>query len=213
MRRGWKWLWIVGLITMSCSLLPPAGATDTAQPPTVTPTAADTSTPGPTGPCEATAAVDVTVYSRPNFAADVFGVLSAATVQPLSAQTGDGWYGFDPGVAQAANIGSFRLRWVNQADVSLSGDCGSLPVVWAPPIGVCFDMPMEDVDVHADANAASAIVAVLHVEEFAAVLGVSGTGWAKVDLSAGNTGSSVVGWLDEATLNMNGPCDSLPIVS
>jgi len=72
---------------------------------------------------------------------------------------------------------------------------------------------MEDVDVHADANGASAIVAVLHLEEFAALLGVSGTGWVKVDLGPGNTGSSVVGWVDEATLNMNGPCDSLPIVS
>ena len=213
MRRGWKGLWIVGLITIACSLLPPAGGTDTPHPPTVTPTAAETSTPGPTGPCEVTAVVDVTVYSRPNLVADVFGILSSGSVQPLGAQTGDGWFGFDPGVAQAANIGSFRLRWVNESDVSLGGDCGSLPVVWAPPVGVCFDMPMEDVDVHADANAASTIVAVLHVEEFAALLGVSGTGWAKVDLGAGNTGSSVVGWVSEATLNMNGPCDSLPIVS
>ncbi|MEX2029462.1 MAG: hypothetical protein WD906_00605 [Anaerolineales bacterium] len=157
--------------------------------------------------------MDITVYSRPSHVADVFGVLSAGSVQSLSAQTGDGWFGFDPGVAQAANIGSFRLRWVNQADVSLSGDCGSLPVVWAPPVGVCFDMPMEDVDVHADADAASAVVIVLHVEEFAAVLGISGTGWAKVDLGPGNTGSSLVGWVDQATLNMNGPCGSLPIVS
>ena len=213
MRRGRKWLWIVGPITIACSLLPLAGGTDTPQPPTVTPTAAETSTPAPTGPCEAVAAVDVTVYSRPNLAADVFGVLSSGSVQPLSAQTGDGWFGFDPGVAQAANIGPFRLRWVNEGDVNLGGDCGSLPMVWAPPVGVCFDMPMEDVDVHADANAASAIVAVLHVEEFAALLGVSGTGWGKVDLGPGNTGSSVVGWVDEATLNLNGPCDSLPIIS
>lgn len=213
MRQGRNWLWIVGLITISCGLLPPAGGTDTPQPPTVTPTATETSTPVPTGPCEATAAVDVTVYRRPDLAADVFGVLSAGSVQPLSAQTGDGWFGFDPGVAQAANIGSFRLRWVHEADVSLSGDCASLPVVWAPPVGVCFDMPMEDVDVHADANAASAVVIVLHVEEFAAVLGVSGSGWAKVDLGPGNTGSGVVGWVDQATLNMNGPCASLPVVS
>lgn len=189
---------VMTMITLSCSLFP-------------TPTATPTAT--PSGPCEATAPSDVIVYERPSFDADVFSTLSAGSTTALVGETDSGWLGFDPGIAQAANIGPFRLRWIHQGEVTVSGDCSSLPEFWGPPPGICFDMPMEDADVHASSDASSAVLVVLHVEEFAAVVGVSGTGWAKVDLAPGNTGSSVVGWAEENTLNMNGPCDSLPTVT
>jgi hypothetical protein len=51
---------------------------------------------------------------------------------------------------------------------------------------------------------------ILKVGEFAAVLGVNATGWAKVDLGPGNTGSSAQGWIEQTTLNMNEPCENLP---
>lgn len=185
-------------LTLACSLFPT---------PTPTPTAT------PSGPCQATAASEVTIYERPSFEADIFSTLAAGSTTEIHGETDAGWLGFDPGIAQAANIGPFRLRWIHQGDVSLTGDCSSVPEFWAPPPGVCFDMPMEDVGVHASPEAASAVLVVLHVEEFAAVLGLSGTGWAKVDLAPGNTGSTVIGWVEGNTLNMNGPCDSLPTVT
>lgn len=187
---------MVGLL--GCNIFPPASPTPTST---------------PSGPCEATASAEVTIYMRPDPAAEVFSTQGAGFTIEVSAQTASAWLGFDPGVAQAANIGSFRLRWLEPGTVDLTGDCGSLPVVWGPPIDVCFDMPMEDVDVHAEPSAASAVLATLHLEEFAAVLGLDGAGWAKVDLGPGNTGSSVVGWVDASTLNMNGPCEALPTVT
>jgi len=197
-RHHYLSLLVMAMVTLSCSLFPAPTAT-----PTVT----------PSGPCAATAPSGVTVYERPSFEADVFGTLSAGETTELHGETDGGWFGFDPGIAQAANIGPFRLRWIHQDEVTLSGDCSSLPEFWGPPPGICFDMPMEDVDVHASPDASSAVLVVLHVEEFAAVVGLSGTGWARVDLAPGNTGSSVVGWVEENTLNMNGPCDSLPTVT
>jgi hypothetical protein len=180
--------------------LTPASPTPTIPAPTDT----------PSGPCEATAASEVTIYMRPDPAAEVFSTQGAGFSIEITAQTASGWLGFDPGVAQAANIGSFRLRWLDPAAVQTSGDCAGLPIVWGPPAEGCFDMPMDDVDVYAEPSLASAVLTTLHVEEFAEVLGLNGSGWAMVDLGPGNTGSTVVGWVEASTLNMNGPCEGLP---
>ena len=164
----------------------------------------------PSGPCEAVTFTDVTIYERPDSSADVFSTVPVGFATTVDGKTASGWIGFDPGVAQAANIGPFRLRWIQPDKVNLAGACGSLPAVWAPPSGVCFDMPMEDVEVRADPTTASTVLVVLNVEKFAAVLGVNATGWAKIDLGPGNTGSSAQGWIEQASLNMNGPCENLP---
>ena len=101
------------------------------------------------GPCELIAEGELTVYNRPHLDAAVFGTMSTGfRVQP-EARTADGWWGFEPGVAQAANIGVFRLRWVHESSpIRLEGCCVCPPEVVGPPPGVCFDMPMEDVDVY-----------------------------------------------------------------
>ncbi len=197
--------------TPGTSPTPSEVAACTPVPPTAVVSPAPTDT--PSGPCEAVASTDVTIYKRPDLSADVFSTVPAGFATTVDAQTAAGWLGFDPGVAQAANIGPFRLRWIEPNQVRLAGGCGSLPVVWAPPPGVCFDMPMEDVEVRADPNPASTVLVVLNVEEFAAVLGVNATGWAKVDLGPGNTGSSAQGWIEQTALNMNGPCEDLPSIS
>jgi hypothetical protein len=169
---------------------------------------------GLSGPCEFTASVAVTIYERPSTTADVFSTQPAGFGTTFQARTANGWLGFDPGVAQAANIGPFRLRWIPPNAKTVSGACSSLPVVWGPPPGICFDMPMSDTSVYTDPNTGSAVLVVLHLGDFAKVLGLnSGGDWAKVDLGPGNTGSSAVGWVNAATLNMNGPCSSLPTVS
>jgi hypothetical protein len=189
---------------------PPESPIDT--PAAVPATPALTPTESSSGPCQAVANTEVTIYERPSATADVFSTMPAGFTTPVEARTASGWLGFEPGVAQAANIGPFRLRWLEPAAVSLTGQCDDLPEVWAPPPGICFEMPMEDTEVHAEPDLASSLLIVLHEGEFAAVAGLSGTGWAKVDLGPGNTGSSVQGWIEETALNMNGSCDSLPML-
>ncbi len=166
------------------------------------------------GSCQFTADAEVTIYNRPDNAAQVFSVQPAGfTIQP-SARTADRWLGFEPGIAQAANIGSFRLRWLAPGSGVLSGGCESLPVVWAPRPGICYDMPMFDTEVHISPDLSSAVVFVLHYGEFAQLLGLApGGDWAKVDLGPGNTGSHAVGWVASSSLNVNGPCDGLPSIS
>ena len=128
-------------------------------------------------------------------------------------QTSTGWVGFDPGTAQAANIGPFRLRWVQAEPADLTGSCNILPVLWAPSPGICFDMPMEDTSVYSSPDTSSQVIVTLHPEDFAGILGQTSTGWAKIDLGTGNTGNTGIGWIESATLNMNGPCDNLPTIS
>ena len=179
--------------------------------------ATETAKPAPThtpsGVCELVTNSDATIFSRPDLSADVFSTVPAGFTTTAAGQTVSGWFGFDPGVAQAANIGPFRLRWIQPDKFTLSGNCDGVPVVWAPPAGVCFNMPMADVAVRAEPGSAAPTLEVLTVGQFAAVLGINGSGWVKVDLAQGNTGSTTQGWIEQSTLNMNGPCQDLPTLS
>lgn len=77
---------------------------------------------GPTGACTFTATADMTVYRLPDASSDVFGTIEAGDTYEVLAATADGWVGFDPGVAQAANVGLARLRWV-QLSASATPSC------------------------------------------------------------------------------------------
>lgn len=168
---------------------------------------------GAAGSCDYTANAEVTIYSRPSYDAQVFSVQGPGlTVQP-SARSANGWYGFDPGIAQAANIGPFRLRWLPPGSGAVTPGCFSLPMIWTPRAGLCYDMPMFDTNVYASPDLSSPVVFVLHLGEFAQVLGhTAGGDWVQVDLGPGNTGSHVVGWVEASTTNVNGPCSGLPVI-
>jgi hypothetical protein len=117
-------------------------------------------------------------------------------------------------VAQAANTGTFRLRWLQESEVSLSGGCGQLPVIVGPLPGLCYFMPMEPADVHASPDASSQVVLTLMANDYAEILGNSPDGkWFKVDMTHGSPAQAVTGWVDNNLLNMNGPCDNLPIIN
>jgi hypothetical protein len=170
-------------------------------------------TPTPEGPCLATAGSHITAYQRPSLLAQVFGDMSSGLQVEVLAQTSDDWLGFDPGVAQAGNIGIFRLRWIeSSSDIALTGDCESVPIVVGPPPGVCFTMAMGEIDVHLHPDAESDLIATMDVEDYAAVEGVTADNWARVDLSLGNLGVDIQGWIPGSALNMNGPCDDLPVI-
>ncbi|MGC9468630.1 MAG: hypothetical protein ACP5HS_08560 [Anaerolineae bacterium] len=236
-RWGLVGVMLAALLAGGCGFLPGLRATPTAPAPTVTltpspsptltpsatatpsptltstPTATSTptSTPTPeTGPCMIVAESDVTVYTRASFDAMVFGTMEAGMTLQAGATAEGEWIGFEPAVAQAANIGVFRYRWVHEsADLHLEGDCEDLPQLESPEAGVCYTMPMEDVSVYAAPMIDATVVATMTVGDYAAVV-ARGEDFAEVDLGRGNTGLDVEGWIPEPTLNLNGPCDDLP---
>ena len=167
------------------------------------------------GACTLTTDDASVLYNRPSSEAQEFSEVGAGFSAVVGGRTADGWVGFDPGIAQAANIGVFRLRWVHFDEVSLTGACVDVPqATWVPEPDLCYTMPMESVNVYATSDTAASVVATLAAQDFAAVSGFTNTGWAQVDLGAGNTGLSAAGWMEQAALNLNGgTCDELPEVS
>jgi len=217
----------LSLAALACtipSIFPPTAVPASATP--VPPTMPPTNTPGPTpipgdtpfptgtGFCQAEANAETTVYARPFLLADVFGSLSPGLPIEIASMSSAGWLGFDPAVAQAANIGVFRLRWIPPgAGLILSGDCNAIPTEpWVPLPGVCYQMSMGPVEVHASADPASAVNGLLDLEQFAAVLGRTPTGWLFVDGGQANT-PGVIGFIPELEMNASGPCDSVPVIN
>jgi hypothetical protein len=200
-------------LILACSLTPTPTPTPTFTP-TLTPSPTSTPTPAPVGECMIVAAADGAIaYTRPSTESQEFAPMAYADFPTaVGARTADGWLGFDPHKAQAANIGIFRLRWVQAAQVTTEGDCEAVEVVVGPLPTVCYDMPMEDTPVYALPDTSSTLLATLVVEQYAAVLGPNAAGdWVKLDLSVGNSGVNQQGWASAALLNVNGPCDSLPV--
>ncbi|KPL85712.1 SH3 domain-containing protein [Ardenticatena maritima] len=166
------------------------------------------------GACRLVVDADTTVYMRPSTEADVFGLLTAGETVELVARTADEWVAFEPGVAQAANVGVFRYRWVRLGETAhVEGNCETLPEVWAPRADGCYLMVILETPVYAEPRDDAPLLITLVPEMVAAVVGWNADRtWAQVDLSDGTVGVSGAGWVQADTLNLNGPCDTLPVV-
>jgi putative hemolysin len=167
----------------------------------------------PTGPCTLVASKAITAYSRPSLQATVFGELSAGERVPVGGTT-DGWIGYEPGVAQAANVGPFRLRWVQKTDaIKLEGACGSVPVVASLPPTACFQMFMQATPILGAARVGAVIVANAKAGDYAQAIAASDQ-WLELDLNVGSLkqNQNQKGWIPRAEANFNGPCDQLPAV-
>jgi hypothetical protein len=187
----------------------------TAVPPTLTPTQVPAPSPTATeaGPCEVTANQDVTIYYRPSFEADVFSTMDAGMTVRIENRTADGWLGFDPGVAQAANTGVFRMRWVHEdSEVEQQGDCAEVPVVVGPQPGLVYLMPMDEVNVYQEPDPNASVLATLNPGDYVEITAQSDLAWSQVDLSQGNVAQDIQGWVRNAVLNINGDYQSLPVV-
>ncbi len=170
-------------------------------------------TPVPTQPgvCLLTAQQDTPIYQRPSTAAALFGTLPAGDQVEVTHRTADGWYGFDPAVAHAGDVGIFRLRWIQAgAGVSLSGPCDTLPVVASLPPGVCFVMPMVEAPVYAQPQQNAQVLGSLSVEEYAAAVARGPDAWVQVNLDLGANHLQGQGWVRLTEVGLNGPCDALP---
>jgi len=98
----------------------------------------------PSGPCEFTGNIPLTVYRLPDDSSDVFGILPAGETHEILARTADGWLGFDPGVAQAGNVGLAHHRWVFM-NITVSPSCLST-VDLVTLADVQADMPASNQD-------------------------------------------------------------------
>lgn len=156
-------------------------------------------------PCRLVTTVDSVVYERPRVQSGLFATLSADTSVVINAQTATGWYGFEPGMAQAANTGVFRYRWIPPDEShQLSESCENLPLVVAVQATQCYTMPQMAVVVYADADMTAETVTTLAAgTSFAAVTERVGE-WAKVDLMDSSRFLNQVGWISADTLNLNG---------
>jgi len=76
----------------------------------------------PSGPCYITPNTPLTAYRLPDATSDVFGSFPPTDTYRALARTADGWVGFDPGIAQAGNIGLAHHRWV-QFNAFVSTSC------------------------------------------------------------------------------------------
>lgn len=76
----------------------------------------------PSGPCYINPNTPLTAYRLPDATSDVFGNFPPVDTYRALAWTADGWVGFDPGIAQAANIGLAHHRWV-QFNAFVSPSC------------------------------------------------------------------------------------------
>jgi hypothetical protein len=159
---------------------------------------------------------NITAYNRPSTDAAVFSTLAPDMPVRAEGVTAEGWIGFDPGVAQAPNVGPFRQRWVPTGPgvVLEGGTCDQLPIVEGPPPGVCFAMMPLGAMVWAEPVAESLVVLPLPGEAYAQAVGRLGSDWILVDLSLGNVGVDQQGWIPmEAISGLNGPCENLPEMS
>ncbi len=224
--RGMAILFATVLTVLACGVLAPTAPTPTPipppppsiaptvpVPPTSAPAATASTLPSGSGPCMAASAGGIDLYTRPSLQADIFSTIMLTPAVELTSRSADGWLGFEPGVAQAANMGVFRLRWIAPgAAITLTGNCAAVPVAaWVPSPGVCYEMVMEAVQVHVSADANSAATGTLNPGDFAAVVGKSASGWLSVSGDQANA-PGVNGFIPESETNFNGACDSIPTV-
>ena len=155
----------------------------------------------------------VTAYNRPSLQAEPFNDLPVGMSLYATARTADGWIGFDPGYAQAANIGVFHNRWVQDGPaIDLEGNCDSLPIVVGPPPGICFNMFMTTAPLRALPLPGADVLYLISPADYARVIGKSANGWLRIDLGVGNTGQNIEGWVEGMNANFNGPCVNLPSI-
>jgi hypothetical protein len=160
---------------------------------------------GETG-CFLVAEDSVAAYSRPSAEASRFGTLFPGDSVYVGARAENGWVGFAPGTAQAANVGPFRLRYVApDAVVRLVGDgCATLPTAPALPPRTCFEMAMTETAVYAAPDSATAaVMGTIPAQGYAEVTRRTASGWAQVRFA------DRLGWIPPSAVNFNGDCDAM----
>ncbi|NLP04605.1 hypothetical protein GX411_01450 [Candidatus Fermentibacteria bacterium] len=156
----------------------------------------------------------IDVYERPDSTCAPWSILLPGQILEILVTTADGWLGFDPGVAQAGNSGSFRYRWIKR-DASFtiaSGDPDMLEVVWGPSAGFTYVMTFEPVPVFLEPDSLSEIVDSLPCCSAAAIT-CRIPGWYGIDPVKGPHPGTIPGWVSETAVSINGVIEDVPLRS
>ena len=181
----------------------PAPATAEVPAPTTLPTWPAPFKAAATG-CSRVATRAATILARPVAGANKFGQLAVGDKVSLLARTADGWVGFDPGSAQAGNVGILRLRWVRASEAFGPGaKCPPLPLVQAPPLG-CLLMAARATPVHPRPAPGTARLSTIPAGSYAQVVTAAvGPGkWAEVLVP----GTIIHGYVAQGDLSFSGNC-------
>ena len=172
----------------------------------------------PSAPCQVIFNGPVTAYATADLASTATQ-LSAGDGGMVMGQSPDGaWIAFDPGIAQAGNLGVARARWVQaSADISLQGDCASLPPLSPLPASGSFCMMTfgQATPAYQQPDTASPVVTTLTSNDTAMIAGQLASGWyawSDPGASAGATGTILLHWIAASDqVQLVGACDALPV--
>ena len=142
----------------------------------------------------------LTVFYRPDSLSRIFSTIAPIDTIFLEVKTENNWFGFDPGVAQAASTGSFRYRWIT-TELLLS-DSIDLPCVWAPECSVSYVMTQISTPVYSSTDSTLSPIAVIPSNSAAAITD-STENWLKVDLGNSPLQKNIQGWILRETISLN----------
>ncbi len=167
--------------------------------------------PAGTGSCVIKVKAETEALTRSDALSEVFGVVKAGDTLLASGWTLDGFIGFEPGVAQAPNVGPFRLRWFAPGSpLEFGGNCAGLQQFPNVSARTCFAMAQSNVPVYKSENVTSSEVARMGLGDYVEVV-VSpdqmGTGWLEVISPEGTLASGIRGYIRSGEVSLNGPCD------
>ena len=154
----------------------------------------------------------IPVFQRPDSCAAVWSMLAAFEGVVLSGRTVDGWLGFDPGVAQAANIGSFRLRWISEGEnFVIDGELDSVSVVWGPGADITYAMIYQDSPLFAEPDSLSTVIDSIPSGSAAGII-LRTEEWYLLDLNESPLEDSVQGWIQSLPVSVSGDLDTIPLM-
>ncbi len=160
--------------------------------------------------CMLTALDSLDVYSRPDNDASLWGILPPGGCITISGVTADGWLGFDPGVAQAGNSGSFRYRWIAPGgSFTLTGDHDRIETVWGPAAGITYAMTFTTTPIYVEPDTSSFIADSLPGDSAACILSRM-DGWYHISTSESPTPDVLSGWVNSMDVSVSGELDTIP---
>jgi hypothetical protein len=154
----------------------------------------------------------IVVFQRPDSCAAVWSILAAFEGIVLSGRTVDGWLGFDPGVAQAGNIGSFRLRWISKDEnFVIDGELDSISVVWGPGAGITYAMIYQDSPLFMEPDSLSMVIDSIPSGSAAGIISRT-ENWYLLDLNESPLEDSIQGWISSLFVSVSGDPDTIPLL-
>lgn len=142
----------------------------------------------------------LTVYSRPDSLSTIFSVINPTDTLFLEVKTIDNWFGFNPGVAQAANTGSFRYRWIKTEELISINPI--LPCIWGPQGNVLYAMTQDSTAVYPIANSSTNPIILIPPNSAAAITDSTEL-WFKVNLKNSPLNEEIQGWVQREVISIN----------